>query len=329
MPRPKKLFFHDSIHFVTLSVEEDFMFPPNPLINELIRKCLAQAQELHPIKVSALVVESTHIHMLVQVICPTDAADFFERFKTESAHAVNRLLGRKKRTVWCAGYDSPLIDDVDTIVDKIAYIYENPSKDALVESVDQYPGLCTWREFKRLTPRTRTTHKYETRYIARDKFTPLPEGPLKEKDYERMRRKLIHKREKNYFEVDFTSWMKRFGITDPHEQHEVNQEIIAKVREREAEHQKERESEKRSVIGRKRLVETEIGAAYRPNRNGRRMLVHALDKKFRKKQILWIRKLIAAGREVYERWKLGDLSIPYPMGLFPPHGLRLVEPIRW
>ena len=134
MPRSNKVFFHGSIHFVSISVEEGFMFPPNPLIKELLKKCIAQAQHLYPIQICALLVESTHIHLLVRVIDPQDAVNFFGRFKTESAHAVNRLLGRKKRTVWCEGYDSPLVDDIETIKDKICLLYTSPSPRDLARS---------------------------------------------------------------------------------------------------------------------------------------------------------------------------------------------------
>ena len=178
-------------------------------------------------------------------------------------------------------------------------------------------------------PRSYHKRSYETRYVPRDEFKKLPEGPLVERDYERLRRKLIHGKMKNSYEVDFNAWMRRFGITDPQEQHEINQNIIAMVREREAIHREERELKGRSVIGRRRLVETPIGAPYRPDRKGRRMLVHSLDPEFRKKQIHWIRELIQAGREVLECWRLGDMSVQYPMGLFPPTGIRLVEPIGW
>ena len=329
MSRPPKIFFPGSVHFVSISVEEDFMFPPNALVKELIEKSIAQAQQLYPIKIIAILVESTHVHMLIRVIDPQDAVDFFERFKTESAHAVNRLLGRKKRTVWCEGYDSPLVDDVETIKDKLAYIYENPAKDGLTDQVDHFPGVCTWNDFKSLGPRSTSKRVYETRYLPRSDFNELPDGHLVERDYERLRRKLIHGKKKNFYEVDFNAWMERFGITDPQEQHEVNKNIIAMVREREAVHRALREKESRGVIGRKRLVETTVGGRYRPERTGRRMLVHSVDPNFRKEQIRWIKALIQAGRDVLARWRLGDTSVQYPMGLFPPTGVRLVEPIGW
>ena len=46
------------------------------------------------------------------------------KFKTESAHAVNRLLGIRKRTIWCEGYDSPMVyKDLDRAVEKIKFCF--------------------------------------------------------------------------------------------------------------------------------------------------------------------------------------------------------------
>ena len=140
---------------------------------------------------------------------------------------------------------------------------------------------------------------------------------------------MTYKKKKNFYEIDFNVWMERFGITDPHEQYLMNQSIIEMVREREAGHREAREAKGRSVVGRRRLEDISVGAPYQPDRRGRRMLVHSVDREFRKKQIRWIRELIRVGREVLERWRQGDFSVSYPMGLFPPTGVRLVEPIGW
>ena len=83
MPRLPKIFFNGSLHFVTTSVEDGLMLPPNPLINEILKKCIAQAQNLHPVDISHFNALTTHAHFFMRVIDPQDAADFMERFKTE------------------------------------------------------------------------------------------------------------------------------------------------------------------------------------------------------------------------------------------------------
>ena len=331
MPSPPKIYFHGSNHFVTTSVEEGFVFPPNPLINTLLEKCVAQAQELHPVIIHHKIFTSTHVHMTMTVIDPQDASDFMERFKCESANAVNRLLGRERKTVWCEDYDSPLIDDPETMIAKIVYIYENPSRDGLVDSIDSYPGVCSWQQLVSCASgRGAAEKRHETRAIPRNAFTQLPEDRfLKEEDYRRLKRKVIRKRKKRFYTVDCNGWMKRFGITDRKEQLAINRAIVERVRMQEEEHRRERQRRGMGVIGRRKLVQRPVGTPYTPKRSGRKMLTHSNDPEKRRETLKWMMALIRHGREVQEQWRQGDMTVSYPMGLFPPTGMRLVEPICW
>ena len=81
MPRCPKFLYHGSIHFVTTSVEEGLMLPPNRVTQELVRKSMAQAQNLYPVTICGYLVEATHVHFILQTIDPTDFTDFIERFK--------------------------------------------------------------------------------------------------------------------------------------------------------------------------------------------------------------------------------------------------------
>ncbi|MBX7143689.1 MAG: transposase [Oligoflexia bacterium] len=100
---------HGSVLFVTFSVEQGLLLLSNPLCEALIKSCLARAQFLYPVEICHFLVEATHIHMVLVVKNPDDVCRFVGYFKTESAHTLNGLLGREKRTVWCEGYDSPVI----------------------------------------------------------------------------------------------------------------------------------------------------------------------------------------------------------------------------
>jgi REP element-mobilizing transposase RayT len=326
MPRNAKIFFNNSLHFITTSVEEGLMLPANPLIEEIVKKCAAQAQQLHPVHLSDPIVMATHVHFILQVIDPQDAADFMERFKCETAHAINKLLGKNKKTLWCAGYDSPLIEDLETAIDKIAYIYSNPSRDNLEGSIDNYPGFNAFKlRLEAAAGKLRTKVRYKTYYISRTDFKRLPEGV----DYQQYRNELIKDKKKACLVLTPNLWMKRFGISTREAQIEVNKQIVAEVRRREEDSRKSRELAGKSVLGRERLKSTRIGTSYTPKRSGRRMLTHSVDPHIRKNTIKWMRALINKGKEVLELWRTGDFRLPYPLGLFPPTGIRLAEPIGW
>ncbi len=83
--------------------------------------------------------------------------------------------------------------------------------------------------------------------------------------------------------------------------------------------------EKKRVIGRKRLLRQRITLDYRPERSGRRMWCLSEKRSVRVRFIEEFKGLLRLARRVYERWHLGDYSVPYPLGLFPPSQPRLCE----
>ena len=149
--RLRKYHPHQSVLFVTFSVEEGLLLLANPLCLTLVKSALSAAQELYPVIISHFIVQATHLHLLMVVDDPEDVRNFIRYFKTESAHLINRLLGRRKRTIWCEGYDSPVVLTPEKALSVIAYFYANPAKDNLTETIDLFPGLSSWKMFQRKT----------------------------------------------------------------------------------------------------------------------------------------------------------------------------------
>lgn len=315
--RNPKLVAHGSVLFITASVEADIIFPVNPLSELILLKCLAAAQELYPVRVCHFLVEGTHIHLLVIVDNPDDIKDFMAHFKRESAHAINRLLGREKRTVWCEGYDSPPVVSPERCTETIAYLYSNPAKDSLVDSIEEYPGLSSWDHFQA------GKHVFHTFLVPRDEFRTLPVNH-RAKTYNREARLLSKKKKKSRFTIYPDAWMEAFAIEES-ERAQINQRITGRVYQIEAEQRALREEEKRGVLGVKKLCETTIGTPYAPKRTGRRMICLGVNKEERARFIAHAKALFQRAREVYEEWKKGNTSIPYPPGLYPPSMPKLAN----
>lgn len=319
MSRPPKIVINRTVLAITTSVEEGLMFPPNKLINDIIVGCLAKAQAHHPLEISDIVVEATHLHMIAVVSDPNDVEGFMERFKTESAHAINRLLGRKKRTLWCEGYDAPVLLTPDDVIHKIAYTYENPSKDGLEDRIEKFPGVSGFWF------RGRDSGVLEAPLVPRSGYEKLPPGELKEDDYIRLARKLGHGKKRIKFRLSPNAWMRCFNITDTEDIAAYNTRIIEEIRHREEAHRSARQREGKGVIGRTRLVNTPVGRDFIPERSGRRMWCICVDKEKRREFIRWIKKLLVEAREVLDLWRSGDRSVPYPPGLYPPSMPKTAE----
>jgi hypothetical protein len=80
-------------------------------------------------------------------------------------------------------------------------------------------------------------------------------------------------------------------------------------------------------MGRDKLMNQPINTTYRPKRSGKRTCCLSEDRSTRIDFINFIKDLCAKAKAVAARWKLGDYSLPYPLGLYPPSMPKLAEPL--
>ena len=102
---------------------------------------------------------------------------------------------------------------------------------------------------------------------------------------------------------------------------------MKRVHEIELESRQERIRAKKDIMGVKRLMTTPICAPFTPHRSGRRVYVICGDLELRKTFISNLQNLSGRAKEVYNRWKQGDFSLPFPLGLFPPGMPKLANPL--
>ena len=306
MPRLRKAIFNRQVHFITASVEEGIMLPANPLVKQLILSAMARAHEHHPIEICHYIVNGTHIHMIVIVNNPMDIPGFMERFKTESAHYLNRLLGRKKRTIWCDSYDSPALLTVDDVIKKIVYLYTNPVKDGLIDSINHYPGLSSWENYQK------NQNTIKTPLLSRDDIQ-IVQQDSGWKIFNNMKKLLLKAAQRTAkIELNPNGWLRAFD--NENFTSEINTEINHKIKEQEELLVKE----KSSFMGKTKLENQGIKLDYQSNRKGKKMWCICSDIKRRINYILYIKSLCEEAKAVYEKYILGDFSEPYPPGLFPP-----------
>jgi len=309
-----------SVLFVTFTVEEGLLLLSNPLCIAIIQSCLAAAQGLYPVRISHLLVEATHIHIVITVYNPEDVPSFIRHFKTESAHMINSLLGRKKRTLWCEGYDSPTVLTFAKAMMVIAYIYSNPAKDNLVRSIDEYPGFSSWQMF------TSGENTKVWKRLRRPQFWALTADSHNLRGYTKAAERLLaESSELQTFTLEPNAWLEAFGITDPVQQQRINQRVIERVRTLEERAARVRERGKKSVIGRERLITQRFDLTYRPSRKGKQMWCLAEKRTIRMAYIRAFKKLKQAARKVLALWRQGYTTERYPPGLYPPSFPKLAD----
>jgi len=85
----------------------------------------------------AWVVMPDHVHWLVELRSGTLDA-LIRKFKSRSAHAINRALQRQGK-LWQSGFHDRALREEEDIVEVARYIVANPLRAGLVESVRDYP----------------------------------------------------------------------------------------------------------------------------------------------------------------------------------------------
>jgi REP element-mobilizing transposase RayT len=321
MPRAPKVFFHDETYGITTATEEGLPFPPNPLINLIIESCLARAQKLYPVKINSYDVSTNHVHLVITAIDPADIPRFMERFKTESSHAINRLVGRKKKTIWCEGYDSPALLTPEDVVRTIVYGFINPAKDNLADSIGAYPGLSSWRY------RDGATAVREVPWIRRSSISKLARTDMTMEEVTQIAESYRNaSTEKLELTITPNAWMRKFGITDPEEERKYTEDIKARVEAREKEYREERQSLNIPVMKATTLALRPIDTPFTPKRSNEiRRTCRSTDETLLHERLALVRDLTAQARDVRRRWREGNTSARYPLGLFPPSMPRLGE----
>jgi len=316
MPRNRKLFVNKTVLLITSRVEEGLPFVASLFLNLIIWGILAKARKLYPVRVCHFMLMANHIHLLLVVEDPDDVAGFMRYLKVESSHAINRLLGRRKRTVWCDGYDSPIILTIEDVQRYIKYIYLNPIRAKLVTKICHYPGVSSWSLY-RGNSRTVTC-----RAISRDSILPIPKGSLNLREQSRFTQALIATSTEIDFVLEPDAWIDCF--TEPQQSNnglseKLNAQIFAEIQE------SERLADTTKVIGRRALQTEPMDRKYQPHTFGRRMICICSDKEIRRHYISWYKNLRDRASEVFKCWKRGEHSLSLPLGLLAPGNLRLTN----
>ena len=320
MSKRMKYHPHGSVLFCTFSLEEGLLLLANPLCMAIIKSCLARAQTLYPVKICHIISEATHVHILLVAINPDDVHAFIRHFKTESAHMLNRLLGRGKRTIWCEGYDSPIVLTPIRALATIAYIYSNPAKDNLESSIDRYPGFSSWQMFQS----GQTSRQWKR--LRRTQFRSIPRDAHNLRGYTKLAQQVLEQSEESHtFILEPNAWLEAFGYRSFQEQEQINKRLVERIRFLEARAERLRRGHNKRVMGRERLMKQVLDTTYRPQRKGRRMWCLSEKRSVRVSFIRFFRELMHKARAVRQKWKAGDVTVPYPPGLYPPSMPKLAN----
>jgi REP-associated tyrosine transposase len=143
MPRKLRFVPHARtlISITCRAVQGRFLFRPGPQLNDLVLGVLGRAQRRYETTISALVVLSSHVHLLLVVDDAKEPAAFMRYVKSKFAREVNRLTGWRG-PVFERRYEMTVVTDEDAAqIERLRYVLSQSVKENLVEEVRQWPGV--------------------------------------------------------------------------------------------------------------------------------------------------------------------------------------------
>lgn len=312
MPRPRKLFIHGTVVSISTRVQEGLPFVPTRYMKLIIQSALAGAQKLYKARIVAYLVMGNHIHLILVVDNPEDIPRFMRYFKRETSGAINRLLGRRQRSVWVPGYNSPVILDAEKAIQEIVYLYTNPQKARLVNRIEDYPQLSSWNELFSCSSTSSLVPSFR-----RDAIPALGENHSQEHDEKVYEEILSKSKDRNLLRIEPHAWMECFEETRKMKPFAMRNLIEKRVRAKEQEFRMKRGPE---VLGRENLLRQDIRVGFHPKKWGKKMLCLATEKLKRIPFLQWYKDQIRNIERSMEAFRLNLTPPKLPPGFFLPGG---------
>lgn len=317
MPSNRRLFLNNTMVMASARTEEGLPFLPLNFMNEIIWSNLAKAQKLYGQRVSAVLVEANQFHLILKVGDPESLAKFIGYFKQETAHAINRLLGRRRKTIWVGDYDAPTILDLKRFLQAYAYAILNPVKDKQAATLDEFNGVSSWEMLKRLV----TTRRCKR--IARNKI-PRVRNPYNPRREANQILTFINERntEEIDFELDLFSWKTCFPETQNLSDAELHKMIMQAIDDERCRLSSMAQGQTKRL---QRKEDESLLKPYRPKKFSPKSICLSSVGELRTQFIKMFRALCLKARKIYEEWLMGDLTQKMPPGIFAPAMPRLAN----
>ena len=167
MSRPLRFVPPGSVVEVTArTVGSRFLLRPGPTANDLILGVLGRAQHLYGVRVFAVTVLSNHLHALLGVDHAAQLAAFMQHALANIAKEVGRHH-RWSGPFWSRRYRSIVVADADSQGARLRYILCQGLKEGLVDRVDRWPGVSSFRALAHENPLRGVWHDRTAEFEAR------------------------------------------------------------------------------------------------------------------------------------------------------------------
>lgn len=299
---------------------EHLPMPPTQTSNELRLGILGRAQRDSKVELCHFVDMNNHGHNLVVSKEEDDFCKFYMELNKKTTDAVKALLGLRKLSLWEDRAGVPKVATLKDAIERVVYLYCNPSKASLCDTIDEYPGINSWKAFLAAEPSVDAEFEIEAHWYPVAAIPRIPRNKkLSRWDDEGLciKMKQSKQRQRHTIIVKPFKWLEVFGVTEPEKIESIRQDIIRRVREAEADYRR-----RRAEAGKRAFKPSELQReAYMRHhvsiKQGRKIIVICSDPFLRAQEIAHYKFILQVCRDNYAKAKEG-IRVEWPPGTFTP-----------
>lgn len=287
-------------------------FPPKYYMNRLLRGVLARGQNLYRVQICHFQWMGNHYHM---ILTGRGAAisSFIGYIQGEIAKYLRRITKHYQLKVWVGRFKEQRLTTAETVIKKIAYIYNNPVRAGLVARAPDWPGVSSLGMY------LSCSLTFSERWIPSRHIKKAGDiDRLKVKDFAAFHRKYALK-ERHYFKLSPDVWKKSFRESRNWSADTILEKILKQLSQLEEQQAAVRKEKKSSVKGTARLKRQSIHDRYTSKSFSRTPFIESVCSVVRTEAIKSYRAFCEQCREAWEdlKNKVPD-PCPFPAGAYRP-----------
>lgn len=293
--------------------------PPTRTSNEIKLGILGRAQRDNKVDLCHFVDMNNHSHNLAVSHTGQELAKFYMEVQKKTTDAVKALVGMAHLNLW---EDRPTVTrvvDLEGVINRIVYIYTNPSNAALCDSIEEYPGITSWSAFLRCEPSVEAEVTIDAQWYPVSEIPRLPALSLSPSQDAALHRELRRSEGAHRHPIVLKpfKWLEGFGITEPLRIENIRKRIIAGVREVERINAAARATANTRCVPASMQGRQPFMRPHKPKKKERKIFIICSDKERRIEILQQYKWIFSRCRECYRKVKEG-LHVDWPPGTFIP-----------
>jgi hypothetical protein len=294
--------------------------PPTATSNEIRLGILGRTQRDNKVELCHFVDMNNHSHSMAVATSGENLSKFHMELKKKTTDAVKALLGLSFLSLWEKRTGVFRIVTLEDAIERVVYIYCNPSNARLCDAIDHYPGLSSWKAFKNCEPSVDAEVEIDARWYPVSEIPELPaQRCLSSQQDAALYRELKSSERAVRHPVVLKpfKWLESYGVTEPQEIEKVRQRIIDRVRENERVNRIEGTASKKRAVSPEALRGAPYLKFHIPKKRGRKIFLICRNKELRLELLEAFRRTVFRCRECYQKAKNG-IRVEWPPGTFTP-----------